>query len=117
MRLMRIAFMRRVAHSAPKTSRFIAVLRFMAMIMIVHHAAFTPNRAEGILPPARSSFITACAFSLMPQRSALPTNECVARHRQTIGDQAEEFIAPSSAKLLRVGNGNGAVTCGGSSWE
>jgi hypothetical protein len=44
--------MRRVAHCAPKTRRFIIVLRFIAMIMIVHHAAFTPKRAEGILPPA-----------------------------------------------------------------
>src|ERR1035441_4721733 len=47
---------------------------------------------------------------------ALPTNECVARHRQTIGDQAEEFIASSIANSS-VGNGNGAVTCGRSSWR
>jgi hypothetical protein len=69
MRCTRMAFMRRVAHCAPRTSRFIVVLRFIAIIMIAHHAAFTPNKAEGIAPPARSSFITACAFSLMPQRS------------------------------------------------
>jgi hypothetical protein len=38
-----VAFTRRVAHCAPKTRRFIVVLRFIAMIMIVHHAASTPK--------------------------------------------------------------------------
>jgi len=31
---------------------------------------------------------------------AMPTNERVARHRQTIGDHTEEFIASGIAKLL-----------------
>src|SRR5271166_3475764 len=37
--------------------------------MIAHHAALAPNSPLGSRPPARSSFITACASSLLPQRS------------------------------------------------
>src|SRR5450631_2448659 len=115
MRCRRIAFMRRVAHSAPKTKRFIVVLRFMAMIMIVHHAAFTPKRAEGIFPPARSSFITACAFSLIPQRSRcqrMSASPGIVKRLVTTPKSLKRPAFPNSC----VGKGNvGALICGSSS--
>src|SRR5271166_686605 len=58
--------MRRAPQSPPSTWRFIIALRLWARTMIAHHAALAPNSPLGSRPPARSSFITACASSLLP---------------------------------------------------
>ena len=61
----RIAFIRLGTQDFPKASRFMALLRFIANIMIHlsactaqagHQAAFSPKSSEGSLPPAKSSF-------------------------------------------------------------
>ena len=52
----RIAFIRLLAQTPPKITRFIADARFIASAAIAHQAAFAPNSDEGITPPAKSSF-------------------------------------------------------------
>lgn len=68
MMLKRMAFRRLLRHFSSSASRFMAVLRLCASTVMAHQAAFTPNLFEGSWPPARSSFSTECACSLLPQR-------------------------------------------------
>ena len=55
-------------------SFFIITFRLSANIMIHHYAAFSPKSSDGSLPPARSSFITAWASSLLPHLSC---SQCI----------------------------------------
>jgi hypothetical protein len=64
----RIAFIRLLLQDSPSAILFIIAFRLCASIMIHHHAAFSPKSPEGNFPPAKSSFITEWASSLLPQR-------------------------------------------------
>ena len=62
----RTAFNRLLTHSLPNTNRFTAEFRLNANTVIAHHAALAPNSPDGSLPPAKSSFSTACTSSPLP---------------------------------------------------
>ncbi len=52
-----ILFIRIFIMDGSNAKFFIIAFKFRVMIIIHHHAAFSPKSAEGSFPPAKSSFI------------------------------------------------------------
>jgi hypothetical protein len=78
-----MAFIRLLLHDSPSAAIFIIAFRLCAIIIIHHQAAFSPKSPEVNFPPAKSSFITEWASSLLPQRSCC---QCIVNAYKAIID-------------------------------